>query len=83
MTAAPGQQPDNEIVAQLGAAVLLECLGHVVASDRGKTFRYVEHYARQRDRDLWTLCSELLDRTCACVAHLLEEAARLSATTAA
>jgi len=83
MTLAPGQKPDNEIVAQLGASVLLECIGHTVASDRGKTFRYIEHYARERERDLWTLCSELLDRTCACVAHLLEQAAKLSAASAA
>lgn len=81
MTTARGQQLDNEIVAQLGASVLLECLGHAVESDRGKTFGYLEHYARKHDRDLWTLCSELLDRTCACVSHLLEEAALLPATT--
>ena len=72
-----GQQLDNEVVAGLGASVLLECLGYTVESDRGKTYRYIEHYAKEHDCDLWAVCSQLLDRTCACVAHLLEAAGAL------
>jgi len=51
----PGQQLDNEIVAGLGASVLHECLGYTVDSDRGKTYRYIEHYAKEHDCDQLTI----------------------------
>lgn len=79
LTRRHGQQLDNETVANLGAATLLECLGYARASDRGKSYRSLQRYAQEHDCDLWSLCSQLLDRTCACVAHLLEEAGQFSA----
>lgn len=83
LTRRRGQQLDNEVVAQLGASVLLECLGYTVESDRGGTYRYLEGYARQHDCEVWTVCSQLLDRTCGCVAHILEAAGALSSPTVA
>jgi hypothetical protein len=74
LTRRRGQQLDNEVVAQLGASVLLECLGYTVESDRGTTYRYLEHYAREHACDVWSVCSQLLDRTRTCVAHILEVA---------
>jgi hypothetical protein len=75
----PGQQLDNEVVAELGGAVLLECLGQTVDSDRGGAFQYIERYAEKHKRTVLDVCSELLDRTCACVALILETAEELAA----
>jgi len=33
---------EKEVVAELGGAVLLECLGHETASDRGGAWKYIE-----------------------------------------
>lgn len=79
LTRAHGQRLDNELVAELGAATLLECLGYTHESDRGRSYHSIQQYALEHDCVLWSICSQLLDRTCACVAHLLEEAAQLSA----
>ena len=67
----------SEVVAQLGAAILLSCLGHEEASDPGGTYAYIERYCTEQKRKVLTVCIELLERTCRCVAHLLEEAQRL------
>ena len=44
LTRGRGQKLDNEVVAELGGAVLLECLGHTVESDRGGAYRYITTY---------------------------------------
>jgi len=73
-----GRGIDSEVVAQLGASVLLECLGHSDKSDPGGTYRYIEGYCKEHDRKVLPVCTELLERTCRCVAHLLDEAERLA-----
>ena len=58
-------------------AILLSCLGHQEASDPGGTYRYIEGYCIQHQRKILPVCAELLERTCRCVAHLLDESERL------
>ena len=77
ITRKPGQQPDNEIVAELGGAVLLEMLGYETESDRGGCWRYVEAYAKQEEREPVSVCMSLLKRVCDCVALILDEAEAL------
>jgi hypothetical protein len=68
-----------EVVAEFGGAILLECLGHTVESDRGGAFKYIRRQAEEEKRNPLSVCTELLDRTCGCVAFLLEEAEKASA----
>jgi hypothetical protein len=63
-----------EVVAEFGGAILLECLGHTVESDRGGAYEYIRRHAEEEKRNPLGVCTELLDRTCASVALLLEEA---------
>jgi len=79
ITHAGGQRLDNEVVAELGGAILLECLGHTVESDRGGAHTYIEGYCRKHSRDLLSACSELLERTCSAVELILSTAEALSA----
>lgn len=72
-----GQQLDNEIVAEFGGAVLLECLGLSTESDRGGAFEYIQSYCRQHERSLMSAVTELVDRTCNCVALILQTANEL------
>ncbi len=74
ITQAPGQQPDNEIVAELGGAILLEVLGHDTESDRGGCWEYVKAYAKKSGKDTGAACRALLKRTCDCVALILDTA---------
>jgi antirestriction protein ArdC len=73
----PGQHADQEIVAELGGAVLLECLGHSTASDLGGAWSYICHYA-QNESEALRLANGLLERTSNAVALLLDSAHRLS-----
>jgi hypothetical protein len=73
-----GQKLDNEVVAELGGAILLECLGHTVESDRGGAYQYIASYCQQHSRDLLTVCTELLERTCAAVELILQTAETLA-----
>jgi hypothetical protein len=73
-----GRGMASEVVAQLGASILLECLGHPDKSDPGGTYRYIEAYCKEHDRKVLPVCTELLERTCRCVSHLLEEAERIA-----
>ncbi len=68
----------SEVVAELGGAILLECLGHHDKSDRGGAYEYIERYCKESKRKVLSVCTELLDRTCRCVAFLLEESERLA-----
>ena len=79
LTKRPGQQLDNEVVAEFGGAVLLECLGFSVESDRGGAFEYIEAYAEKHKKSAIGVCTDLIERTCACVVHILETAEELAA----
>jgi len=69
-----------EVVAEFGGAILLECLGYSVESDRGGAFAYLRRHCEEKKRSLPGACTELLDRTCGCVALLLEEAESVAAS---
>ena len=71
-----------EVVAEFGGAILLEALGFTTESDRGGAYEYLRHFCEKEKRSLLGACTELLDRTCACVALILEEAEQLAAPAA-
>ncbi len=66
-----------EVVAEFGGAILLECLGYSAESDRGGAYEYIRRFAEEEKRNPMGICTELLDRTCGCVAFLLEEAEKV------
>ena len=70
-------------MAELGGAILLECLGYSAESDRGGAYEYIDRYCREHTRDLLQVCSELLERTCAAVDLILRTAAELALLQAA
>jgi hypothetical protein len=61
-------------VAELGGAVLLECLGHETDSDRGGCWEYVQAYATDAGIEPITACQRVLKRTCDAVALILDTA---------
>ncbi len=78
MTKAPGQQPDNEVVAELGGAILLEILGHEGETDRGGCWQYIQAYAERDKIEPVSACIKVLSRTCDAVALILDSAEALS-----
>jgi hypothetical protein len=74
LTIAPGQQPDNEIVAELSAAILLTVAGMEHEADLGGAWDYIKHYGG--DNPMQEI-EKLLGRTKATVEHILSEADRL------
>jgi antirestriction protein ArdC len=62
----------KEIVAELGGAVLLECLGMSQDADLGGAYQYIQRYADEAKKDVIRVCIELLDRVCNCVKLILE-----------
>ena len=74
----PGQQLDQEVVAEMGAAVLLECVGETVESDRGGAWRYISGYCAKHKADPLATCEELLARVIACVTSVLDTAEALA-----
>lgn len=75
----PGQRADQEIVAELGGAVLLECLGQHEAADVGGAWRYIDSYANRDHVAPLTYCERLLKRVCEAVTLILDTAADLAA----
>jgi hypothetical protein len=73
-----GRSIDAEVVAEFGGAILLECLGYTVESDRGGADKYIRWFCTKEKRNPLGVCTELLDRTCDCVAFLLEEAEKVA-----
>jgi hypothetical protein len=78
----PGQRADQEIVAELGGAVLLECIGHHDDADVGGAWRYIDSYAQRDGVAPITYCERLLKRVCEAVAFILDTAAELAAALA-
>jgi hypothetical protein len=78
----PGQRADQEIVAELGGAVLLECLGEHDDADVGGAWRYIDSYAQRDGVAPITYCERLLKRVCEAVALILDTAAELAAAPA-
>ncbi|MGB2985561.1 MAG: ArdC-like ssDNA-binding domain-containing protein [Phycisphaerae bacterium] len=71
-----GQIPSNEIVAELGGAVVLHIIGKPTDADLGGCWDYVQRYEGKHPI---TACQRLLKRTCAAVALILDTADELQA----
>ena len=80
LTKLQGEKWHKEIVAELGGAVLLECLGMSCDADLGGAFSYIRSYAESAKKDVVKGCIEVLDRTCECVKLILDTAQSMAAT---
>lgn len=76
LTKKPGQQPDNEIVAELGGAVLLTMLGEKHEADLGGAWDYVKRYADGDPAKTVHCCIQLVKRTCECVALIMDASSK-------
>jgi antirestriction protein ArdC len=74
LTNLKGEKWHREIVAELGGAILLECLGMSHDADLGGAFSYIEQYAREAKVDTVRACIQVLDRVCNCVKLILDTA---------
>jgi len=78
LTNLAGRRFHKEVVAELGGAILLECLGMTRDADLGGAFEYIESYAVQEKVPTVKACIQVLDRTCNAVQLILDQAQRLS-----
>jgi antirestriction protein ArdC len=67
----------KEIVAELGGAVLLDCLGMSHDADLGGAYAYITRYAEETGKDAVRACIEVIDRVCNCVKLILDTAEAL------
>ena len=67
----------KETVAELVAAVLAQCLGLEYESDLGGAYAYIESYAPREGIPAIRACINVLNRVCACVNLILDEAERV------
>lgn len=74
ITKKAGQQPDNEIVAELGGAVLLKIMGYDTEADLGGAWKYIQNYAGGDQEKAVRKAMQLIDRICSCVDRILAEA---------
>lgn len=79
----PGQEPLQEVVAQLGAATLLMAIEQPQDADLGFTWGYVRDYAEKARQEPVVACQRVLKRTCDAVALILDTAEQLQHQTAA
>ncbi|MCH7632667.1 MAG: hypothetical protein IIB59_05590 [Planctomycetes bacterium] len=76
-----GQVLSNEVVAELGGAVLLTCIGEPSGADVGGAWEYVKAYCDKHDKKPVRVCMQLLNRVCESVALILRTADELAETT--
>jgi hypothetical protein len=74
-----GQHWRSETVAELGGAILLECMGEGEESDRGGCWEYVRQYAATAEITVEKACLDALERACKAVELILEAAEALKA----
>ena len=74
VTGLQGSRPYKEIVAEFGAAVLLEILDKSHEADLGGAYAYITRYAEETDKPVVKACIEVLDRVCNCVKLILDTA---------
>lgn len=67
----------KEVVAELGGAVLLECLGLSQDADLGGAYDYITAYSAQAKKEIVSACVEVLDRVCNCVKLVLDTAEQI------
>ncbi len=73
-----GQHLDQEVVAELGGAILLEALGFEQEADRGGAWEYIQSYCAKANVDPVGVCCQMLSRTCNAVALILTAAEELA-----
>jgi len=73
-----GSKVSREIVAELGGAVLLTLLGYENEADLGGCWEYIQQHAGTDTEKTLKKCGEVLDRTCAAIALILDTAEALS-----
>lgn len=73
-----GLHSDAEVVAQLGAATLLEIAGKKQENDLGETWRYIQRYAARDNLEVIDACQKVLKRTCKAIALIIETAEHLA-----
>lgn len=78
-----GQHLDQEIVAELGGAVLLTVLGYGAESDLGGAWAYIAGYCQRENKAPIAVCQRLLERICNAVALILDTAETLKHETEA
>lgn len=79
----PTNKGSNEIVAELGGAVLLCVLGNEHEADLGGCSEYVQSYANLKGTDVLDACGKVLERTCEAVALILDTAEQIRQTPSA
>ena len=62
-----GQNSGNEIVAEIGGAVLLKIMGYEKEADLGGAWEYVKSYSKDGKEKAIRRCFDLIDRTCKAV----------------
>ena len=65
---------DREVVAELGGAVLLQCIGQPVDSDLGGCWSYIQSWCEHGKIHPLSACQKLLKRVCECVSLILDTA---------
>ena len=83
VTKAERQELSTEVVAELGGATLLRCIGYESDADLGGCFEYVKHYCERNDAKIDRVCMQLLDRVCEAVSLILDTAEPLANAPAA
>jgi len=73
-----GQHPTQEIVAELGAAVLARLYGQK-SEVRKDSYEYIQHYAREQDLDILDACLKVITETSRVVGLIIEQAEKLQA----
>jgi len=73
-------RPVKEVIAELGGAVLLECLGMHTDADLGGAYEYIQGWSKTTKRSAVSACCKVLDRTCECVNLILRTAAERNET---
>jgi len=69
-----GQNAGNEIVAELGGAVLLKIMGQDKEADLGGAWDYVKSYSKGNKDKAIRRCFDLIDRICKAVDLIITEA---------
>ena len=77
-----GQHWRSETVAELGGAILLDCMGLERDADRGGCWQYVSSYAKHEKIEPIAACQRVLKRTCDAVQLILTEYETLQAAPA-
>lgn len=68
-----GQDEENEIVAEMGSAILIEILGMKHESDLGGAWEYIKNYAGDDEKKTIKKITSLINRICACVDLIINE----------